>query len=222
MITLDAMAEQIQRNYLASVESENIDPTIDRREIYPLIVQLLNSKLSSVEMKEKTYGNILIPTCIMATYRDMPVLDDDGRKYVDLPAYPIRLPRDMGVWDIQPSGSGWKVSYIPTAPAMMKILGDLEESALEGQEGYWIESNRAYFRNTTVPAAVDIQLLVADYTTMSPSDYLPVYSNLEAEILVDAVQILKGGGLRLPWQKVKDLPESITPEQVEKPKEELN
>ena len=208
MITLDAISEQIQRIYVSSISGENVDPSIDRREIYPLVIQLVNRELGAVAMSAKRYGDIQVPSCIMVRYKNISVDVDGSEKYALLPVYPIMLPRDMGVWDVKPSGASWNQSYICVPSGLMKLLGGLDEAVLEGNVGYSPEGDRVVFHEygASVADSVDIQLLVADYNSLNANDVLPLNSDLESIIVVKAVEILKTGGLRPDWQRRMDLP----------------
>jgi hypothetical protein len=211
MIILDTIAEQIQRIYLASVAMENVEPTLDRREIYPLIIQLVNSELSSSAMAAKRYGDILVPACLMVSYKNIPVDSNGAEKTSTLPAYPIWLPRDMGVWDVKPTGGSWNQSYICVPSGLMKLLGGLDEAVLEGQVGYSVEGDKIVFHEygDAVTDHVDIQLLVADYSTADKDTVLPINADVELIIVAKAVELLKTGGIRPPWQKEEDLPLTI-------------
>jgi len=213
MITLDAIAEQIQRAYVSSSAGENVDPAIDRRELYPLIIQLVNTELSSASIRNKRYGDIVIPSCILVNYRNINLSVEGSTKYAMLPVYPIMLPRDMGVWDVKSSGASWNQSYICVPSGLMKLLGSLEESALEGQVGYSVEGDRIVFHEygEQVGNTVDIQLLVADYSSIDANTVLPLNADIESVIIAKALEMLKFGGIRPDWQRAKDLPTDVIP-----------
>jgi len=209
MITLDQIAEQVQRIYASSVAGENVSPDIEKREIYPLIIQLVNRELNAYDMRSKSYGDIHIPSCIMVTYDNLSVSSDAHGKYTEMPAYPIRLPRDMGVWSVIPASGGNPYIYVHSG--LMNLLANLPEASLEGNVGYSVEGMRIVYHEYggQVGTAVRVQLLVADYTTMQPDDPLPIFSDLESVIVLKAVETLKTGGLRPDWQREKDLKEFI-------------
>ncbi|RLD00730.1 MAG: hypothetical protein DRI46_06620 [Chloroflexi bacterium] len=217
MTTLDQISEQIQRIYVSSVDSENVSPMIDRREIYPLVIQLVNTELGAAHLKSRRLGEISIPACIMATYSNLPVVTADAIKYVELPVHPIRLSRDMGIWDVTPVNSSWGAGYISVPSGMIKLLGGLEESFLEGTVGYVYEGGKIRFVEfgATVADNVDVQLLVADYSEMLPTTILPLYADLEVLIIAKAVELLKTGGLRPNWQRRDELPEMPAQQQTQ-------
>lgn len=107
--------------------------------------------------------------------------------YVDLPAHPIQLPFDIGVWAINPEPTG--AAYIPITSAHQDLLVDLDEALLEDSVGFMREGRKAIF--TKKPSAtVKIKLLIIDVSQLEANDPFPIPPEMEATLIQRVLQLL--------------------------------
>jgi hypothetical protein len=202
------MAEQAQRIAIRSIAPENVNHTIDKRELYPLIAQLVNQRLNIYSMDADVIGDISIPACAVASY-ELPVIEDAGKYYSEIPVMPIRLPRDMGVWSVTPING--ELDMIPVMPSLLSVLGGTEEIELEGNIGYVVSGGRIkYLKKPEIGTddveAVVVQLLVYPIDAKNPNSTVPIYADLEAEIVMEAAKIITAAGSAPDMQMARDTP----------------
>lgn len=189
MATLNKISEQIQRIYSRQGKQENIKPTLDKREVYPLVEQAINTILRAKIFEGISYGYVEIPKCSMVLYANIPVVSDGERAYIDLPIAPLDLINDMGVWSLTLPANPFS-GYIPIpVQGGSVMIGTLFEN-IEGQVGFYrVGTYRVYLtKNVTTAAngsvlAVDGYLLVHDLSKYDADDPLPVSPDYEELII---------------------------------------
>lgn len=196
--TLKKLSEQVQRVYTRGIDTNNIRPNIRFGEVKHLIVQAINETLSVATQQSTNINGIDIPHSLIATYSGRTVTSG----VLDLPAYPIRLPRDMGVWEVY-NGS---TTYIPVSSMHRQLIkSDTSVYGLENQLGYYVEGNKITFTDTAnAPVSVDVKLLIADIDTIGDDDALPVPSDMELTIVERVVNLLKQQGIDTELQGNND------------------
>ena len=206
------IVEQIQRNYAIYIDRDNIEGTnesLDSRELVILVEQAINKILKVQTFERFQEGYVDIPRCNLILYEDQAVTADatNYRAYVDLPAIPLSLPNDMGVWQINNTASPYS-PYIPISSqdfAVMRVGYDssnnnqnagINSSYLEQQTGYYIEGKRVYFTKDIKTAGVnnvDITLLVSDMSKFSGTDLLPVSPEIESQVIQEVLAQVSNG-----------------------------
>lgn len=187
MTTLAKISEQVRRIHAKQTPSpENINPKYQDREIRLLIVQATHEILGLSIQQAAQYGDINIPTCMIATYSGITVDGPANGKYVPLPAYPIKLPMDMGVWSVV-SDTG--TPYIPITPASWDLLGSLDEGLLEDSAGFYVEGRNIKF--TKDPSTtVTVKLLIVDPAEFGENDPYPVPTDMEGSIITRTLELM--------------------------------
>lgn len=195
MTTLNKLTEQVRRQYARLAGSrDDVSPLIQEREAKLVVVQVTNELLCVEPKQSAKMADISIPSCMIATYSDLTV---EGAYFVKLPAYPIHLPQDMGVWSVV-SSTG--VAYIPITTAAWDLLGAFDEGLLEGQTGFYVEGRKVKF--TAQPTAtVTVKLLIIDPSTLGDNDPYPVPAEYESIIIERSLNLLLGQGI--PAEKPK-------------------
>lgn len=184
MTTRSKIAEQAEREFMRSFDREDIKPKLERRLTMLLVDQVANALLGMKMQPEARIGIVDVPTCMIATYEDIATTGNQ----CELPAFPIQLPMDMGVWSIKSSGG---VAYIPISTGFWDLMGGLDEGLLEGQVGFYVRGKKVHF--TSAPAAtVDIELLIVDPALLGPHDPYPIPADLEGMVVERVVALLKG------------------------------
>lgn len=203
--TKKKLAEIVQRIYARYADKENIDRSLDAREVKLLIEQAMNKILKAQTFERFRDGYIDIPRCNLIKYTSQSVTADasNNRAYVDLPAIPISLPMDMGVWQINPTTAPHS-AYIPIAAQDWAVMGvgytdgtqsdGINSSYLEQQTGYYVEGKRIYFtKDISAVSTVDIQLLVSDISQSGDNDILPLSPEYESDVIQEVLRLIGMG-----------------------------
>jgi hypothetical protein len=204
------LAEEIQRIYARYADKENIDRSLDSREVKLMIEQAMNKVLKAQTFERFRDGYVDIPRCNLIKYSGITISADasNNRSYAELPALPISLPMDMGVWQINATGSP-HVAYIPISAQDWAVMGvgytngtqsdGLNASYLEQQTGYYVEGKRIYFtKDISSQSTVDIQLLVSDLSQLTDNDVLPLSPEYEADVIQAVLQMIGLGQISQP------------------------
>lgn len=187
MSTKYIIAERIQRML------EN-NPTISSRphinDIKLLVENVANSLLKTEVFKvNMPEGDTIPPNCMIATYEGIVITRSGGKIFLNLPAIPVNLPRNMGVFQIFKDEG---CSYIPIPSGMYDVIKG--QDLLGNQVGYEVYGKRVIF-TPNFPATVNdvaVRLVVTDFSTLSDYDLLPVSADLESAI-VDTVYKMFAG-----------------------------
>ena len=140
-----------------------------------------------------------VPKCNLIEYT-CPVTADSGnnRAYITLPAVPLTLPMDMGIWSIA-GATGAMTPYIPIPAQDVLVFQGANLSYLEGKIGYYLQGSRVYFtKNITLSAngtvtSVVVNLLIMDISKFTDNDMLPISPEVESAIIDDVLQTISNG-----------------------------
>lgn len=199
MTTKYKIAEQIQRLYARFLEKDNPSDVIDIREVKLLVEQALNAILKLQVSESFKVGSYDVPKTSLLTYT-CAVTSDSGnnRAYITLPAIPLTLPMDMGVWSISAANSTL-TPYIPIPSQDILVFQGTNLSYLENQIGYYISGTKVYFtKDITLVAygsvsSVVVQLLVSDFSKLTDSDMLPISPEVESAVIASVLDQISNG-----------------------------
>lgn len=199
MTTKNILSEQIQRLYARFIDKENLSDVIDTREINLLMNQSINKVLKLQVADSFKAGMMDVPRCNLLEYT-CPVIAETGnnRSYIILPAIPLTLPMDMGIWSIA-AATGAMTPYIPIPSQDVLVFQGANLSYLEGKIGYYVQGSRVYFtKNITLTAngtvtSVVVNLLVSDFSKIGDNDVLPISPEVESTIIEDVLQTISNG-----------------------------
>ena len=108
---------------------------------------------------------------------------------VTLPAMPINLPRNMGIFHVGPI-SDPDCEYIPMQAGQQgqvrKLVG---MSTLLGQVGYWPVGNELFFTKDVSNEDLLIILAIMDISKYDNYQQLPITEDMELEVIEAAVQM---------------------------------
>jgi hypothetical protein len=188
--------EQVQRIYSRFIDKNNVSDVLDLREIALLVNQSINKILKLQVAESFKAGLVDVPKCNLLEYTCAVSVDSvSSRAYITLPAIPLTLPFDMGVWSIAASAAPLN-PYIPIPAQDALVFQGANISALEQQVGYYIQGKRIYFtKNITLAAnglitSVKVNLLVADFTQLTDTDLLPISPEVETMVIEDVLNTL--------------------------------
>lgn len=133
------------------------------------------------------YGSGIPTHHMMATYDSVPVVDADcGRSYAVLPATPMAMPMQMGIWRI------WNCdcdSFVPVEPGMLNIAGKVTHTAMSAMLGdeiiaYEPAGTKVTFNRSKeqIGDTVSMQLLVMDLNSMDEYSQLPIPQDMEEAV----------------------------------------
>lgn len=199
MTTKNILAEQIQRLYARFIDKDNVSDVIDLREIKLLLVQSINKILKLQVSESFKAGQVDVPKCNLLEYT-CAVTSDAGnnRSYITLPAIPLTLPLDMGIWSIAATNAAL-TPYIPIPAQDIIVFQGTNVSALEQQVGYYIQGKKIYFtKDITLSAngsvtSVIVNLLVSDFSQIGDTDLLPISPEVESLVIEDVLTAISGG-----------------------------
>jgi hypothetical protein len=190
------LSEQVQRIYSRFIDKNNISDTIDAREIALLVNQSINKILKLQVAESFKAGLVDVPKCNLLEYTCAVTSDSsNSRAYITLPAIPLTLPMDMGLWSIAASTAAL-TPYIPIPAQDALVFQGANVSALEQQVGYYIQGKRVYFTKDITQVAngaitsVIVNLLVADFSKLTDNELLPISPEVETMVIEDVLNTL--------------------------------
>jgi hypothetical protein len=199
MTTKNILSEQIQRIYARFIDKENLSDVIDTREINLIMNQSINKVLKLQVADSFKAGLVDVPKCNLLEYTCAVTADaGNNRSYITLPAIPLTLPMDMGIWSIA-AATGAMTPYIPIPAQDVLVFQGANLSYLEGKIGYYLQGKRVYFtKNITLTAngtvtSVVVNLLVMDFSQIGDNDVLPISPEVESAIIDDVLQTISNG-----------------------------
>ena len=172
---------------MRSFDREDLKPKVERREISLLVDQVTNELLAVEPNNGGKIGVVDVPTCMIATYSGQVVTSSGGIYTVPLPAFPIRLPMDMGVWSVSPEPIA--PAYIPIKTDFWDLLGAEDEGLLEDQIGFYVEGRAITFTDQPT-ATVKIKLLIVDPALLGEFDPYPVPADMEIKVIEKVLALL--------------------------------
>jgi len=212
MITKGKLTDQILRLYTGGNPSD--DREISRADIDLLVGQVVNQVLKKEYVASNiSQGEMFPPHTLVTSYKCIVEQNADmDRPYCVLPVMPISVPRNMGVWKVQPMVGGKQVlldELIPIQTGQYTALRSQEQTKfLENQVGYWAEGNKIFFTKDVLndPSCQFqkclISLLIIDPTVLGEYDYLAIPAEHEDSIIKECLTIL--GALPKVVDKVSD------------------
>jgi hypothetical protein len=213
--TRHKLYEQIHR--ILTGGDQAVASPFERLEIIEAIGQVINSLLKAESYAGMTDGDIPPSGLILAHYGGIAVAQyKTNYALATLPAVPVRLPKNMGVFSIGPTDDPF-CSYIPVPAGLYQMIS--EEPLISdvlGQVAYEIRGNKVVFTTNIVAAspsvtAVDMVLVVMDISTLSDTEPLPIPAEMEVQVITGVLQLL---GIKPPTNdKVDPVTENKIPVQ---------
>jgi hypothetical protein len=174
------------------------DFKIDEREIANDIDQLRSEMIVDEYLQNEAKGIQMIPGEYIKTYGNFALLTDNGRRYILLPARPIKFPMDKGILSIRPRDE-IRESFIPMYNGHNELGGGLEAGYLENKCGYYPEGKRIYFTgnvnklySNNDPSLMPKPLLVRlvpDSQDIGIGDELAVSADMEKRIVAEILRL---------------------------------
>lgn len=196
MTTLYKLTEQV-RSILAGGDPDQGDP-IDMQEAKAVVVQILNSLLKTEHFQVNLGSGEMTPNgLVLASYDGVAVSSYKNVAKCTLPAIPVHLPLNMGVFHISKTDDIHN-PFIPIQNGLTPMLAaEPLISDLLGQVGYEVFGkdvvfNRDITADSPAITSVFIRLVVVDPANYSDYDIVPIPPEMEIEVIKQAVGLLAG------------------------------
>lgn len=194
VVTIYRLAEQ------AHSLIEGGDPqaasSIGLNELKISVGQVINKMLKADYMNTNLPMGEYIPNgAVLGLYENIQVVQDGtGMSKAYLPIKPLKLPRDMGVWSVYPSGQPQN-EFIPIQMGQQNMLRSQPMiNDLFGQVGRETLGNVVRFTKDLTNgggtrATVDMRLAVMDVSLYGDYDMLPVPPEWEWDIITEVYKL---------------------------------
>ncbi len=196
MTTYNKITEQIQRLYARFLRREDTKGVIEERELKELVAQSINKILNLEIMSSFTEGDLTIPDCMIASYSAIAVTSTNGVAKATLPAIPIGLPRNMGVWVVVDTDDPGN-EFIPMTSQEYRTTKNTHTAFLESHAGYFVTGKTITFTeditSTLNVSTVDIELLVNDPSQLTDTELLPINADMEQLVIIDVLEVISKG-----------------------------
>lgn len=174
----------------------------EMQDIKVLIGQVINKLLKVSHFGETMKDGERIPNGLMlATYLNLDVVSYGDRSKAILPAVPIQLPRNVGLFQVIPMDGEYpnaRCEYFPIPAGQWFMIKDEKLiSDLFGDIGYENYGTDILFTKdlTTMEAPVTkvcVRMAIVDVSKLSDYDLLPIPADLEADVIRETYNILAG------------------------------
>ncbi len=198
MTTLKKLTYQVMR--MLSNGPRPKDSKLSERYLNEQIIQVTNSLLKLSWFNDKNQGANDINHMMIATYDDCTVLNDTVRRrnYIELPAYPVNLPNQLGIQQVRPL-TGKPVMDV-AMPLIMPNELEIFRGLLYGSEvmkdQFTAEPDRKkiWFSekgNKTLLQCgvtnVEVKMVIVDPSQLEEDEPFPVSANMEIDILKEVL-----------------------------------
>ncbi len=197
--TIYRLAEEILK--IVSGGDIQASTNVSINEIKVSIGQVLNQILKTEYFSVNTKSGEAIPNgYCLATYTGIDVTQyGNGKSKATLPIKPMRLPRNMGVYSVYPSGNPDK-EFIPLQLGQTSLLQSQPLlNTLLGQVGYEVKGDTIYFTKNLLQGqssyTIDMQLAIMDVSQYGDYDPLPILPEHEWQIKQEVVKLYSQVGI---------------------------
>lgn len=195
MATIYSISQSVMKLFEGEPASSK---KVSMGEMKNYIIQVINNLLKSQHLTEEMAGGEVIPDgTILAEYDNVPVEKYKNSARATLPAMPIKLPRNMGVYHVSKTDDIFN-GFIPFGAGELQMLG--EEPILSdimGQIGYEQRGKYIYFNKDITTNDEDFRitevymlLAVKDLSLYGDFDLLPIPSSSELDVIQTTYQML--------------------------------
>ncbi len=180
--TIGKISEQAKR--LIKGGNPSVGSNVWTEEVREYIGQIVNGLLKTEYIGVTLPSGESIPAGhVLASYDNIQVEEWKNRSRAKLPAIPVMLPRNMGVYHVGPNDDP-DCFFIPVQPGQgmllkNQLINDLLTTTYEVRDGYVITSK-------VIDVPLMIQLVVMDISKYGEFDLLPIPADMEKTV-VDTV-----------------------------------
>ena len=193
MPTIKVLSERVLRHLNAGDRAAGT--SIHSKEVEDAIRQSINGILQTQYFKETLPSGETVPDgCVLATYLSVPVVSWNGISKSILPAIPIKLPRNIGVFHIGTTANVF-CRFIPMRRGeMAQVKTQKLISDLLGQHGYELAGKEVWYDKdiTALPVPITnvmMQLVVMDLSLYTDYELLPIDAEMEQQVVADVLKL---------------------------------
>jgi hypothetical protein len=194
MSTKRILAELVLRNLAGG------DPSAgsrwDLREIEVMIGQSIASKLKLSHFQETMVAGETIPEGLkLAVYENIPAVSYNGKSKLTLPAIPVSLPRNIGIYHVGPMDDP-HCGYIPLMTGQFGQVSKLVGmSDMLGQVSYEPREKDLLLSKDVTGDLHMIILLIMDISKYDEYAPLPVSQDMESAVVMEVTEMLAQRGI---------------------------
>ncbi len=208
MATLYSISEQI-RSMLEGGDTPTA-AKFEMEEVKRFVIQNINSMLKVQHVSEEMGSGEQIPDgTVLTEYDNIPVESYKGLSRATLPAMPIKMNRNIGIFHVSKTDDIIN-GFIPFQPGELQMIGeDSLISDVLGQIAYeprgkYIVFNKDITTNDEDNAINSVYMLLAvkDLSLYSDWEMLPITAEMEAQVIQNTFQFLTA---QMPANKKVDV-----------------
>lgn len=198
MATLYSISEQV-RSMLQGGDPPAA-PKFEMEEVKRAVIQVINGLIKVQHVSEEmALGESIPDGSVLAEYDNVAVESWKGVSRATLPAMPVKLPLNMGIFHVSKVDEPFN-GFIPFESGQLQMIGEEPLiSDILGQIGYeqsgkYIIFNKDITTNDPdyVIDEVYIKLVVKDLSLYGDFEMLPIPASMEAEVIMQTFQMLSG------------------------------
>lgn len=198
MATLYSISEQV-RSMLQGGDPPQA-PKFEMEEVKRIVVQIINGLIKVQHLTDEMGGGETIPDgSVLAEYDNVAVESWKGVSRATLPAMPVKLPLNMGIFHVSKTDDIFN-GFIPFEPGQIQMIGEEPLiSDILGQIGYEPMGKYIIFNKDITTNDPDnkidevyMKLVVKDLSLYGDYEMLPIPGSMEAEVIMQTFQILSG------------------------------
>jgi hypothetical protein len=176
---------------------------LDMRDVIAMVPQVAAKSFQIGYFNTTLPSGETIPDGLMLATFTIPVTHGEKQSTATLPARPISLPRQMGVFAVYDPAEPF-TAYIPALPGQMAMLDSqpLMKKWANFCVIYEVNGGKLVFKNKIIPNTLTCQMFIADIAGVSDTDPIPVTQDMELEIVGKLFEFFAQD---LPQNKQNDL-----------------
>lgn len=197
MTTKITLAEDVLRKLNSGDRSAGSN--VDIRDVIAVCGQAINRILRTEYFGVTLAGEETIPEgCVLATYDNVPVVTMGNISKSKLPAMPVKLPRNMGIFRISKPADYLVCDFIPIPPGQFaNVAAQRLMNGLLGQVGYEPHLPEVWYTKNLLAekppvATVSMSLVIMDIDRYSDYEILPINADMEGQVIREVYEIFAG------------------------------
>jgi hypothetical protein len=196
MATLYSISESVRGLMEGGDPAEK--PKVTLSEVKIATIQVINSLIKTQYLTEEMAGGETIPDgTVLGEYDNVAVESYKGVSRATLPAMPVKLPLNMGIFHVSKTDDIIN-GFIPFEVGQLQMIGEEPLiSDILGQVGYeprgkYIVFDRDITDNDAGNAITEVYMLLAvkDLSLYSDWEMLPIPSSMESDVIQGTYQYL--------------------------------
>jgi hypothetical protein len=198
MATLYTMSEQVM-SMLQGGDSPAA-PKFERDEVKRFVIQFINQQIKTQHLTEEMAGGEAIPDgTVLAEYDNVAVEKYKNVSRTTLPAMPVKMPLNIGVFHVSKSDDIIN-GFIPFEAGQLQMIGEEPFiSDILGQVGYEPRGKYLIFNRDITEGDDDTRidslymlLAVKDLSLYNDWEMLPITGDMEAVVIANVYEFLSG------------------------------